>query len=244
MTGVSQPQSGSIGSLSCRPEPDNKLVPMTLEFIRSQIPGWRDDTRRAKDSAEPDRNSSLCDFLDIQSRNIFPMVRFKHQAPQGRTRSIDIGVQSMDECTYIGAGEYSKYEPFMVIEAKRLPAPSSAREREYVSGTYPKSGNPAGGIQRLKLGLHGANIETAVMVGYIEQESAQHWHININIWINDLVVVQCDDGCTWTENDKLIELYCNNDTGVSQTESNHERTNLCITNNIRIHHYWVLMRFE
>ena len=69
---------------------------------------------------------------------------------QREGRSVDIGVHGTEEMTYIEVQGYTIYEPFMLIEAKRLPAPSSDREREYVSGSYAASGGPSGGIHTLQ----------------------------------------------------------------------------------------------
>ena len=126
------------------------------------------------------------------------MARFKHESPQSGTRTVDIGIHGTKEATVIGVRPYSIYEPFLVIEAKRLPAPSRDREREYVTGTDRSSGGPTGGIQRFKLGLHGSNVETAAMVSYIEQHSPSHWHGAINGWIADLIGVTSTDGCVWS----------------------------------------------
>ena len=40
------------------------------------------------------------------------------------------------------------------MEGKRLPTPGSGREREYVASATGEK--PGGGVQRFKLGLHGA----------------------------------------------------------------------------------------
>ena len=76
------PPTGT-GQISSGPHEDDGLVPRTLNFIREQLPAWRDDPRRPKKLAEKGLNSSLYDFLDVmQRRSEFPMVRFKHEAPR------------------------------------------------------------------------------------------------------------------------------------------------------------------
>jgi len=169
------------------------------------------------------------------------MVSFKHEEPQKKGRTVDLGVHGTGESTIIGAHDYSIYEPFMVIEAKRLPAPSKDREREYVVGTDSASGTATGGIQRFKLGLHGDQIETAVMVGYLEKLSAHHWHVTINRWITDLAAVTSQDDCVWCQSDALQQLACDNEQDTATTMSFHQRVDGCVTNAIRIHHLWIIM---
>jgi len=165
------------------------------------------------------------------------MVRFKHEAPQQKSRTVDIGIHGIEEVTFVGPYGYSIYEPFMVVEAKRLPAPSKDREREYVSGI----GKATGGIQRFKCGQHGANVEIAVIIGYIEDQSVDHWHATINRWISELVAGTISDGCTWKEAELLEKLTWNDKDRTSASISFHGRFGECLTRSIRIHHVWVVM---
>lgn len=119
MASQHQAPPGSSGHLTYRPSPDDGLILRTLEFVRTQLPAWRDDPKRPQDLPERRLNSSLCDFLDSRARSHFPMVRFKHEAPQTGASTVDIGIHGREEIT-IGARSYTIYEAFMVIEAKRL----------------------------------------------------------------------------------------------------------------------------
>jgi hypothetical protein len=237
-------RSGSKGRLSGKPAPEDGLVPKTLEFIYNQLSAWRDDPKRPHDPAEKSLNSTLCDFLDRRSRVDLPMVRFKHEAQQSHLRSADLGVHGMGDATLVGLYSYTPYEPFMVIEAKRLPAPSSDREREYVSGVNKSNGSPTGGIQRFKLGLHGADIETAAIVGYVQEQPVQNWFEQINQWITDLVTTTESDGCVWSAAEKLQALDCDEPHQTARTSSVHQRSGSTLTSQIRLHHFWVVMGFE
>ncbi len=143
----------------------------------------------------------------------------------------------MEEISEIGAIRYTIYEPFMVIECKRLPTPGRAREREYVAGTDKASG----GIQRFKLGLHGASVETAIMVAYIQKHTANYWHEKINGWIQDHFNVESVDGSFWSQTDVLHSLTINALQRTSEAVSNHSRTGSFLTNSIQLHHFWVVM---
>lgn len=229
--------SGSIGSLSYRPSPDKSLIAITLDFILAQLPSWRSDPQRPNDSNENQMNSSLCDFLDTRSRTDFPMVRFKHQEPQKSTHSVDMGVHGVESITYVNTRAFSIYQPFLAIEAKRLPAPTRDREQEYVAGTK----KPSGAIERFRLGLHGANVDNAVIVGYIESETPAHWYSAINDWVGAIARGPTTRDCKWSEADALRGLVVDEERGTSSCDSNHARNATCCTAMIRIRHLWVVM---
>ena len=229
------------GRISFGPTDDDGLVPRTLEFIRQQLPAWRDDPRRPKKVSEKGLNSSLCDFLDVKQRQSeFAMVRFKHEAPQTVRTTVDVGVHGLAEITTIGTQSYGIYEPFLVVECKRLPTPDGRkREREYVSGFH-SNGSPTGGIQRFKLGLHGGQVEVAAMIGYVEKQDFNLWHNQINQWIVDLVGALVPDGTTWTRSDQLSEL----DQSLVMTascDSTHSRIGNVISPVIQVRHIWIRM---
>lgn len=145
-----------------------------ISFIKEQLPVWRDDPERPFEQSEHKLNSQLSKFLNIVVNNFSPMFHFSHEEPQFSTRKIDLSV-SPDVEIIIEAQTYNKYEPVLVIECKRLPSESPEREREYVSGTEPNK--KSGGIQRFKLGLHGAKHDLAVMIGYIQKYTSDYWYV-------------------------------------------------------------------
>jgi hypothetical protein len=169
------------------------------------------------------------------------MVRFKHETPQRARATVDLGVHGTEEITVVGNYSYTIYQPFMVIECKRLPAPSRDREREYVTGTNKVSGGATGGIQRFKLGLHGADVETGAIVGYVEEQTPRHWHATINGWITTLAAGTSTEGCVWSESETLEHLVFDDEQGTSKAMSIHQRPDVCLTPSIRIHHLWVVM---
>jgi hypothetical protein len=79
------------------------------------------------------------------------------------------------------------------------------------------------------------------MVGYIQQQSPQHWHAAINGWIAALVGQHCSDGCIWRNADQLQSLNVTDEIGLSECLSSHERTGNCVTPCVTIYHFWVYM---
>ncbi len=229
----------STGRISFGPEEDDGLVPRTLDFIRDQLPGWRDDPRRPKKVAEKGLNSSLCLFLAKAAKEHLPMVLFQHEAPQASGRTADIGVHPAEDDTTIGSRCFTIYDPFLVIECKRLPTPDGkGREREYVSGFY-SNGSPTGGIQRFKLGLHGGRVQEGAMIGYVEKHDFNHWLGTINGWIDELSVEPSNDGTNWDRSDHLAEMKQGGTTAVCH--SRHSRIGQVVTPVIQLSHIWITM---
>lgn len=149
-------------------------------------------------------------------------------------------MHGLGELTTVGTHSYGIYDPFLVIECKRLPTPGGKdREREYVSGFH-SNGSPTGGIQRFKLSLHGSQVEVAAVVGYIEKHDSNHWHKEINQWLADLVSNPRADGARWSLSEQLQELSTDGD-DAAWCDSEHRRIGDCITPEIRLRHLWVKM---
>lgn len=210
-----------------------------INFIKRQLPIWRDDPDRPLEQSEHKLNSQLSKFLNLEARKYFPMIQFSHEEPQFGNRDVDISV-SPEEEIIIEAQTYNKYEPVLVIECKRLPAASPDREIEYVTGTKPNK--ISGGIQRFKLGLHGAKHDLAAMVGYIQSNTAQHWYLKINSWILELAKKPIGDGCVWFD-DSLTAFEGNESKGIHSCHSIHSRTSNKV-NKIELYHLWIAMNIE
>lgn len=213
----------------------NTVALRTIVFVREQLPIWRDDPDRPDEQSENKLNLQLCRFLDTRAQNDFPMVRFDHEEYQSGHRSVDLSA-SLAESIVLEAKPYTIYDPILVLEGKRLPAPSLDREKEYVTGSTPKK--ISGGIQRLKLGLHGEKFNIAAMIGYVQDRSARHWYNKINEWISDLISDPIGDGCVWIASETLESLKEDKAKGIASYRSVHSRT---AGDEIELHHLWIAM---
>jgi len=213
------------------------LISKTIDFVQEQLPFWRDDPSRPNEQSENRLNLHLCKFLDVKARNEFPLIRFDHEEYQFGPRSVDISASPVTE-VIIGASFYDIYDPVIVFECKRLPAPSPDREKEYVTGGIK---NKRGGIQRFKLGLHGAEHDIAAMIGYLQKGSANYWHDKINKWIIGLSSGITKDVCAWGKSEMLEKLEEDSLIGVANCQSTHNRTGSTKSNKISIHHLWIKM---
>ena len=120
-----------------------------------------------------------------------------------------------------------------MLEGKRLPAPTRDREREYVTGIDKTSG----GIQRFKLGLHGAQLDNAGMIGYMQADSFETWFGSINVWIEELAT--SSDG--WTRDDRLGEFEPDATNRTASCTSVHDRSD-SVSAKVHMTHLWVDMQ--
>lgn len=165
------------------------------------------------------------------------MVQFHHEEKQTQVRRVDISA-GLSEGGFIGSTYYSIDDPFVVIEGKRLPAPGGkSRQREYVTGGDAKTG----GIQRFKLGLHGAQFEMAAMVGYVQKGKLGFWHKRVNQWICDLSGGLHLGEERWSAKEQLSEFDEPSTGRTSMSVSSHSRTGKTKTPKIRLRHFWVEM---
>jgi len=216
----------------------NLLSAQTTDFIYDNLASWRDDPHRPKESAEDKLNLQLCKYLDSRARNDFPMVHFNHEEYQTAQRRIDISASPAQELI-IGVTLFTLYDPFLVIECKRLPAPSRDREKEYISGINDER---CGGIQRFKLGLHGVDLEMVAIIGYIQKHTIQYWQDKINEWIIGFSNTRFRNGCSWDENEILTYVKNDIEKAVGNYRSAHRRVfNGNTLSNIEIHHLWIEM---
>lgn len=212
----------------------NRLVTQTMAFIEKQLPTWRDDPTRNYVEGEDDLTGQLCKFLDDRARDEFPMAIFHHEEPQGLRRRVDISANPSSKA--IKAAIYkSIYQPFLVIECKRLPAPEKEREREYLTGLDKKSG----GIQRFRLSLHGRGMKTAMLIGYVQAGALEEWVATVNGWVEALTASGEDASCNWTIADRLVAAKSDLKNQVYRCSSSHKR--MGTGPKIRLTHVWVRM---
>jgi hypothetical protein len=207
----------------------------TLDFIQRHLAAWRDDPERPSAERERELNSQLCKFLNVMAQQSgFAMVHFHHEEPQGVRHSADFSANPIDG-GWIEGRQYTKYEPLLVMEGKRLPTPGSGREGEYVASVADEK--PGGGVQRFKLGLHGARLSIAGMVGYVQAKTCSDWFATVNHWIDDLM---SSGDPLWSGNDRLGGFILDSGARVSRCESEHTRKSVGATP-IRLVHLWVEM---
>ncbi|MSU51290.1 MAG: hypothetical protein EXS37_19750 [Opitutus sp.] len=214
----------------------NTLLTRTTEFVYRQLADWREDPERPEEAAEEKLNAQLCKFLNARSRRSLKMAYFFHEERQTGTRRVDMAALPT-EGTIIGSTYFSHYDPFLVMEGKRLPAPEASREREYLTGGSAKSG----GVQRFRLGLHGAALPRAILIGYIQDGHPREWFDRINGWVDDLVTAGEVDGESWAAAERLTAFTEARGKNVARSASRHPRQGPVVSPLIDLDHFWIRM---
>lgn len=213
----------------------NALLQSTADFIYAQLPGWRDRPDRVAETDEERLNAQLARHLNgCARRENFPVI-FQHEEKQTARRRVDIAVTPAGfEGAIVGTTYHAFDEPILVVEGKRLPAPGGRlRKREYVTGEP----DITGGIQRFKLGLHGAKVSNAILVAYVQADASAVWHRRINGWIRALARrKKVIHGERWIASEILAPLVCAT-CKTSRCASRHPRHQ----NDIQLDHMWVEM---
>lgn len=228
--------SSGQGHLTHGPQA-NALVERTLEFVRDELPQWRDRKDRKRETGEEKLNAQLCKHLNAKARQLPLPVLFHHEEKQTENRRVDISA-GPSEGGLVGMIYHSIDDPFVVLEGKRLPTPGGiAREREYVSGGTQRTG----GIQRFKLGLHGMGMAKVALIGYLQEYEAAFWFQRINSWIRKLTESQPVENEVWTLEEQLRDFSPCRNQATARCVSNHSRTSDVDASRFQIVHLWVEM---
>jgi hypothetical protein len=97
--------------------------------------------------------------------------------------------------------------------------------------------NRSGGIQRFKLGLHGASVSVGVVVGYVQASSASHWLEKINAWIRDLALQSNTEHDSWHDSEQLTEFRQEQSTRAARSVSRHPRP--AVGSPVELCHLWI-----
>lgn len=209
-----------------------------LEFIANNLPRWRDDPERPKNTSETALTEHLCDYLTGSARLSpgWDILQFRTEIvdEQHKGRKIDLAPKPCGIALWIEGRRHTQYDSLIPIECKRLPTPKTRDrdEREYV---IHRSGS-TGGIQRFKSGYHGSLHAIAAMIGYVQEETPMFWHNRITGWIGELAE-SAQPG--WTQKDMPEALIHDKILRVSKFRSFHDRENGQTA--IELRHFWLEM---
>ncbi len=226
-------QNNSSGKLTNGIEIDSSIKSV-VEFIEIYFSEFAEKVKGKIDTSEKSLTDKLCKYLN-RNASSYPFY-FQHEnvenSESGNSPQTDIGTLSVSEHLIVGDRSYGEFDSFFSMEAKRLPTPGQYREKEYVIG----HNKPCGGIERFKKEIHGKNLRFAAIIGYVQQEDANHWFLKINEWISELIVTSPNE---WNEKEKLV-LKSKENNRVSKLFSK----NLLLTSGeedsfINLFHFWI-----
>lgn len=159
-----------------------------VDFIADNLPRWRDSPDRPPVQSERELTAQLGAWLNSAARRGgLDVVQFRTEVPDPvqRGRSLDIAVQPCGPPLLVEGRRYTLFDILLPIECKRLPTPPDPGrdDREYVAS----DSAAAGGIQRFKLGAHGAAHAHGLMIAYIQDDRPPaHWQRVINHWMLEI----------------------------------------------------------
>jgi len=209
-----------------------------LVFIAAELPRWRDRAERESATAETILTSQLCAHLITAARLSagWDSLQFRVEEPDEKEkgRKIDLVAAPCGATIWIDGRRHTDFDTLIPIECKRLPTPKGDKrdEREYVFNQHASTG----GIQRFKKGHHGAAHSLAGMIGYIQENTAKHWHECVTSWIDQLSD-RAEPG--WTSEDHLQIEGDDEELGLAVFSSNHERASTLPE--IELRHLWLQM---
>ena len=230
--------SAQFGTLSIDVQKPATFRHELLDFIADELPRWRDRPDRPAENSETVLTSQLCAHLNSAARhsNGWDILQFRVEEPdeQQKGRKIDLIPSPCGATICVEGRRHTDFDSLMPIECKRLPTPSGddRDEREYV---FSRSGS-TGGMQRFKAGHHGAAHTFGVMIGYIQEETANFWNERVAGWINELATTS---QLGWTAKDLLRFDHNHTQLRLAVLHSSHERQKGL--SDIELRHLWLEM---
>lgn len=231
-------ESTHLGALRKDVQKPATFILELLDFIRDELPRWRDRPERKLETSETHLTSQLCIHLNSATRHSlgWDILQFLTEVPdeEAKGRRIDLVPAPANTTIWIEGRRYFDFNTLLPIECKRLPTPTGKDrdEREYVFSQH----SSTGGIQRFKAGHHGAGHAHGAMIAYVQQETSGFWSRKVAEWIDDLIAC----GQTgWTTKDSLRLDQDDATRRVAVLSSSHTREKGLPE--ITLRHLWVQM---
>lgn len=231
-----QPQYPFVGTPDATLLDADAFQAAIVTFIEQELPVWRERQKHRSITDEANLNQTLCVHLNSASRRqCFDAVQFLQEPLQDASRRADIGVMPLGTIMVEGRC-YEDYEQLLPIECKRLPTPRDNKRSdcEYVHGM---PGHRTGAIERFKHRLHGPANDRAMIIGYVQSESFDHWLATINARLTKFAADGVDEGL-WSPVEILSALARSNRNDLQRLESTHRRPN---SSAVHIRHLWIGM---
>jgi hypothetical protein len=207
-------------------ETEDSPIGAVINFLDKNLLHFPSDFKKRTSNPETVRETLISQELKIylnrkSSDEVFSF-EFEWEQEDSK-RSPDLAVITVKD-----NNPFSFTKAFFVIEAKRLPTGLGERKKEYVKGNL-------GGIQRYKKGHHGNELSQSAMIGYVQDKDCNHWYLEINKWINDLIKTNTETDISWEKSDLLEEI--SNFGKTRKYSSKNTRIVESKKDSIELHHY-------
>lgn len=230
--------SAHLGTFGKNVQKPATFILELLNFIKDELPRWRDRPERKRETSETHLTSQLCIHLNSATRHSpgWDILQFLTEVPdeEAKGRRIDLVPAPSNATIWIEGRRHLDFDTLLPIECKRLPTPKGKDrdEREYIFSQH----SSTGGIQRFKAGHHGARHAQGAMIAYVQQETSGFWNSKVAEWINDLIA--CGQK-GWSTKDLLSLEQDDATRRVAVLSSSHARENGLPK--ITLRHLWVQM---
>ena len=151
--------------------PPTPYLENVLDIIRKGIAKEKNNIRlKENEDIKNQKLSEAFNVLGTQNEKLWIGVGKEHN---------QFGIQTREDIYFYLEGDVRPR--IFYIEGKRLPKANTISKEEYVEGIS-TSGEPSGGIERYKLGVHGEpqRLKHNGIIGYIEKKSVAEWEKIIN----------------------------------------------------------------
>lgn len=218
--------------------PATSLIAL-IDFIADQLPRWRDRPDRIPADSETRLTSQLCAHLNSAARKShgWDVLQFRVEEPDEvrSARRVDLAAAPCAETIWIEGRRYGDFDTLLPIECKRLPTPHD-RHREKREYLLTLNGS-TGGLQRFKMGHHGAAHSLAVMIGYVQAGSISSWAKRIDRWVRALARARV---AGWAVSDSLCVARHDSGLRLAMLASTHARAGGLPALDLR--HIWIEMQ--
>jgi hypothetical protein len=188
--------------------PEHQTIKRILLFLKNVLPEFERDFHIQQPNLriEDDISKQLSSYFQEKAKS--ENLLFEFDAKRGVDFNIHISPLKL------GAAS------IFCIEAKRL----SRQHNDYVRGE-------TGGIERFKRECKGfgKHLSISAMIGYVQENTFEHWEQRINYWIDELINSSTD--IEWNTEDKIIA-----DDNFAHYKSSHTRVS---GTSIILFHYWI-----
>jgi hypothetical protein len=220
---------GGTGTLH-GPSPGT-LLNLVVDLVKQSLPLLAATAVKKDITNEDGLNSLLSLFISKAVRQKELPFIVQHQSTEDLTRG---GSAAPDIGIHLDTVDDAEPPPrITVFEGKRLTSNlGPQRRREYVVGHEVKGRHiPCGGIERFKQSIHGRDLTRAGMIGYIQEETPEYWHGQINSWISELSVQT--EIPKWSEAEQLTPVTTEG--RISESASVVYR----LTDELHLTHLWI-----
>lgn len=225
----------------------NAPVLAVIKFIEDNLPEFISEQLQSPINNENGLTQRLVNHLSYSLRGSYPFYFDKENMEdesKGNSPTVDFAAYTRKKIV-VKTRAYSPQDRFFAVEAKRLGLPGK-REKEYLVGRWEDDTQQkyieSGGIERFKKHIHGKNLLCSGIIGYVQKQDFNHWHSQINSWIDEFIQNPKEASVPWSKDDKLISEASSHQRVAKHTSTNSRfdaANNMTPIEPVTLYHLWI-----